>query len=118
VDPRPKKLERFRKAAIESAKQCGRAYLMAIDETADFSEVIGRKDVTKLIGDPAGEAIRAPSDEDVLIVIGPEGGFTDNERAQALQAGCRPWAFAPHILRIETAAAAAAAIARSPSGRG
>jgi len=53
----------------------------------------------------------------VLILIGPEGGWADPERAWAKQAGCRPWALGPHVLRIETAAAAAVAIVRYHSPR-
>ena len=115
VDPRPRKLERFRKAAIESAKQCDRAYLMAIDPTADFSEVIGRDADVKLIADPDGEQVATLNAKHVLIVIGPEGGWTDEEHQQAQAAGFLAWSFAPHTLRIETAAVAAAAIVRSAS---
>lgn len=116
VDPGAGKIERLRAAAIESAKQCGRAHVMAIDEPADFGEVIGRDYAVKLLGDPGGEVISTPAGDDTLIVIGPEGGLTDAEREQAAAAGCRLWAFAPHVLRIETAAAAAAAIARVGAG--
>ncbi len=45
----------------------------------------------------------------VTIVIGPEGGLEDQERAALRDAGFRPLALAAHTLRFETAALAAAA---------
>jgi len=48
----------------------------------------------------------------VLVLIGPEGGWTDAERAAATDAGCRVWSFNANVLRVETAALAAAAILR------
>jgi len=116
VDPGAGKIDRLRTGAIESAKQCGRAHVMIIDEPCDFADVIGRDYAVKLIADPAGDPKRDPVREDtcgnILILIGPEGGFTDSELEQAREGGFGAWAFAPHILRIETAAAAAAAILR------
>jgi 16S rRNA (uracil1498-N3)-methyltransferase len=40
----------------------------------------------------------------VNLLIGPEGGFTDQEVAQAVEAGIQPMAWPGTILRIETAA--------------
>jgi 16S rRNA (uracil1498-N3)-methyltransferase len=46
----------------------------------------------------------------VLCLIGPEGGFTEEEAAAALAAGCRAVSLGQAILRTETAAAAALAV--------
>ena len=43
------------------------------------------------------------------MLIGPEGGFTESERAAAAGAGWVPIRLGPHVLRFETAALAAAA---------
>ena len=51
-------------------------------------------------------------------LVGPEGGFTEAERAQAVQAGYRPVRIGPHTLRFETAAVAAAALIQSVRERG
>ncbi len=116
VDPRDKKLDRFRKAAVESAKQCGRDHVMTIADTADLAATLAKPCDLKLRADPVGEAL-PPLDAagDVLVLIGPEGGWTDDEMQQAQTSGCVTWRFAAHVLRIETAAAAAAAIIRSPA---
>jgi 16S rRNA (uracil1498-N3)-methyltransferase len=47
--------------------------------------------------------------DDVLILAGPEGGFTDDETAAALHAGFIPMRLGPRVLRTETAALAALA---------
>ena len=57
----------------------------------------------------------APGSHDahsVLILIGPEGGWTDAERKAAIDAGFHSWRLGPNILRVETAALAAVAILR------
>lgn len=69
----------------------------------------------KLIAHPHGERLadmsaKMAAARRVLVLIGPEGGWTDEELAAAGVAGCRAWRFSPHILRIETAAVAAAGI--------
>ncbi len=48
----------------------------------------------------------------ILVLIGPEGGWTDQERATAIDAGALMWRLGPNVLRVETAAAAAVAILR------
>ncbi|MCX5662238.1 MAG: RsmE family RNA methyltransferase [Planctomycetota bacterium] len=130
VDPRPKKIDRFNRAALESAKQCGRAHLMEIAPIATLTEALAESHDVKLIAAPptndAGTALNVPVGQDVdprsiparlrsaqrvLILIGPEGGWAPEELDEAARAGCSRWALGPHVMRIETAAAAAAAIA-------
>ncbi|MFN8938778.1 MAG: RsmE family RNA methyltransferase, partial [Acidobacteriota bacterium] len=48
----------------------------------------------------------------VSLLIGPEGGFTDEERSLALAANWAPLSLGPRILRAETAALAALALLR------
>ena len=87
---------------------------MAIADTADFAAAVAQSHDIKLLADPAGDALpKVEAAGDVLALIGPEGGFTDAEQAAAREAGCVAWRLAPHVLRIETAAVAAAAILRS-----
>ena len=117
--PRDSKLDKFRRSAIESAKQCGRAWLMQVSDTAS-PEAVWSDQVydLKLLTEPGGGGFKDLAGQlndcnQVLILIGPEGGWSEEERASAKQHGCVSWTFAPHILRIETAATAAAAILRS-----
>lgn len=122
VDPGKGKLERFDRIALEAAKQCGRPWLMTIDRPTTIERVIANAgDAVGLIGDPdgvqelpivgsGGHAAR------VLVLIGPEGGWTAEERAAASEAGFTAWRFAENVLRIETAAMAAVAILRDRYG--
>jgi 16S rRNA (uracil1498-N3)-methyltransferase len=72
-----------------------------------------RVNVRKWIAHPAGVAV-ATLDSSVSmptrIAVGPEGGFTDEEVAAATAAGWQSVDLGPRILRVETAAAALAAV--------
>mgnify|MGYP002624243537 CR=1 FL=1 len=120
VEPRDAKLDRFNRAAVESAKQCGRAHVMVVSTTRSLDEVLAEPHDLRLLTDPRGKsavdaaALRAA--EHVLILIGPEGGWTEAECDAADRAGCMRWSIGPHVMRVETAAPAAAAIARYLAG--
>jgi 16S rRNA (uracil1498-N3)-methyltransferase len=60
---------------------------------------------TLVLADPFSPAAELPGnlDKPVALVIGPEGGFTADERTQLLQAGCAPLWLGSRILRVETA---------------
>lgn len=116
--PRPAKVEKFERLAIESAKQCKRLWLMEVEPPSGPASVWGRPEFDlKLIASPAGEPLpglgeRLREARSVLVLIGPEGGWSRGEVSAAEEVGCRPWSIAPNVLRIESAAACAAAILR------
>jgi len=118
VDPRPAKLDRFAKASVEAAKQCRRLTLMRIDPIQTPGDVWQDEAFDlKLIASPDAGAmpdlsVLLKQVSDVLVMVGPEGGFTPGELAGAKDAGCLAWNLGPNTLRIETAAAACAAIIR------
>ncbi|MEM9419906.1 MAG: RsmE family RNA methyltransferase [Planctomycetota bacterium] len=117
VEPGAGKVERYEKAALASAKQSGRSRLMVVEPMASLSEVLARPSGMKLILDPRGQAMPELADQlkaaqDVLLLVGPEGGWTERELAEAKAAGCVRWRMAEHVLRIETAATAAVSILR------
>ena len=117
VKPGRGRLDRFRRAAIASIKQCGRPYLMHIDSPGPVADLLGGDHDLKLIADPVAEPVedmptRIGKTDRILVLIGPEGGWTESESEAAVRSGCIGWSFARHVLRIETAAMAAAAIVR------
>lgn len=127
VDPRQTKLEKFGRAAVESAKQSHRAYVMQVDRSRTFAEVLhdfaplvrpGESDdgvkLIATIGDyPVSElTARLRKAKTALVLIGPAGDWTDDELAAARAAGLASWSLGPNVLRVEAAAAAATAILR------
>lgn len=111
------RLARWRRIALEACKQCGRAIIPAVDSPVGFAHLLtGAKDYDlSLIASTAAEAppllaaIRSRP-RSILCLIGPEGGFADEEELSAADAGCVPVSLAKTILRTETAAATALAL--------
>ncbi len=115
------KLERLESIAIEAAEQCGRTLLPEIVQPLTLKQLLASRDGDRRLyfadeggGDPVSRAfIEGPS----LILIGPEGGFTEEERA-AIRAAPDSTAISlgPRILRAETAALAALAAFMAVAG--
>jgi 16S rRNA (uracil1498-N3)-methyltransferase len=102
-------LERLRRRAREAIKQSGAAWAPAVDEPLPLTEFLSRpRDGTAWLADAEGAPPPGlPAAEPLTVAVGPEGGFTDEERALLLRAGFRPVRLGPHLLRFETAALAA-----------
>lgn len=103
------RLEKLRRYVIEACKQCGRNRLMEIMPAIDLTTLLTREDLpaVRLLADPRGEPLRSehfPLRQAAVVVIGPEGGFTETELAEARQAGWQLVALGPRTLRVETAA--------------
>lgn len=112
------KAERLRRAALEACKQCGRAIVPEVSDAVRFSEVIsslGSYDAAVFAYEGAyGGGLRLTdvikgNEKKVALVIGPEGGFSENEVRLAENAGYRGVTLGKRILRAETAAIAGAA---------
>jgi 16S rRNA (uracil1498-N3)-methyltransferase len=112
---------RWRKIAVEALKQCRRGHLMQIDDVADFEHVVALSaghDVSVLFWEEetselltAGAiSVGTGGPASVLVVIGPEGGFTKKEARAAKEAGFVVAGLGPRVMRAETAAVAASAI--------
>lgn len=121
VEPGGGKIERFEKAALAAAKQSGRPWMMRVEAMSDLTAVLARPKSVGLVLDPGGsanadlpEALRAA--EEVVVLIGPEGGWSDAELAAAQDAGFGRWRINLNTLRIETAAAAAVGLLRYLAG--
>ena len=112
-------LERLRAHAVEAAEQCERTALPVLDEPRKLDAVLKSwpADRTLWFADEAGGEAFAPAPGPAAILIGPEGGFTDEERAaiRALKQA-RPVSLGPRILRADTAALAAVSLWMSVAG--
>lgn len=106
---------RLERVAIEACKQCGRNALMEIAPGRPLTSLLAERsgDACILIAHPGGlpldEAVSRSGTPEVIALVGPEGGFTDEELAAAEQAGAIRVSLGKHILRVETAAIALAA---------
>jgi len=110
-DNKGEKLDRY---VIEASKQCGRNVLMTIDPAtawADFcrnDSLQGRRYLADLGGGMKLGDVATQTNDSVAFAVGPEGGFTTEEVADAVSAGWQLVNLGPRILRIETAALAGA----------
>ncbi len=105
-----KRLARFRKIAVEAAKQCGRAWIPEIREPVALSEVFPLVDGNFLMPyEEGGESLRKvlPREGSLSVLIGPEGGIAEQEAEEMLRRGAVRIGFGPRILRTETAGMAA-----------
>jgi 16S rRNA (uracil1498-N3)-methyltransferase len=121
VIPRGSKLDRLRRAIVEASKQSRRARLMTLEKPMEWTGLLAAFPAAlKLLADPHGVAATdwpaiAPGRE-VVLAVGPEGGFTGAEREQLIATGWLPIRLGHNMLRVETAglAGCAALLARVP----
>jgi 16S rRNA (uracil1498-N3)-methyltransferase len=120
-------LERMRSNAIEAAEQCGILSVPDVREEESLVKFINGLEKDRLVvfcdeDAPVSNPVEAlaklgnnrPS---LAVVVGPEGGFTDQERALvAAHENCARVSLGPRILRADTAAVAALAIVQSVLG--
>ena len=118
VVPTPN-LDRLRAHMIEAAEQCGRTALPELGATAPLARLLADWAPVRalLCADETGGEPLAPTPPPCAILIGPEGGFTPEERdlIRAVPAA-RAIGLGPRILRADTAAVAAVALWQSLSG--
>ena len=108
------RLDRLESIAIEAAEQCGRTRLPEIEELTGLKQLIDGREASRTLyfadeggGEAASSAFKAGP---ALILVGPEGGFTDEERSVVRSAAnAVAISLGPRILRAETAALAALA---------
>lgn len=111
VDPRESKLDRLRRTIIEACKQSRRNRLMILEPVVCWTD-LARRQVpgVRLIARPGAPRCPGRRGESVVLAVGPEGGFSPVEEALAEAEGWRPVGLGHHILRVETAGLAGAAI--------
>ena len=115
-----KRRSRWEKIAHESSQQARRLRLPLIAEAVSFREAASVSADFRLMLDESSETAigkclpeaRAVTDR-IALLLGPEGGWTDEERETARTAGWRSCSFGSTVLRAETAAVAGVSIVRA-----
>jgi 16S rRNA (uracil1498-N3)-methyltransferase len=111
---KPRRLERWRRIAIEAAKQSGRSVVPGILPQGSLPRPSpGALPVLLSTADdqtPLGDLIAEEQATAFWLAVGPESGFSEDESARWLSEGWLPAALGPRILRTETAGLVAAAI--------
>ena len=106
-------IEKLRRRALESTKQSGARWALRIHDLLSLDELAqslaGDTEATRWLADPEGDVPPGALEGGQLVAVGPEGGFTPDERGALVAAGWRPVRLGAHTLRFETAAIAAAA---------
>lgn len=118
AEANPKVINRIAKQIIEASKQCRRNWLMEVSAALSVEQLLAEFsgfEGSRLLADPyaatGNEALHR--NEASVIAIGPEGGFTPEESQRFAEHDWSAVCFSPNVLRIETAASAALAIARA-----
>jgi 16S rRNA (uracil1498-N3)-methyltransferase len=118
------KRERWERIALAAAKQSGRTTIPTLGDVLTFPEVVttaAAHDRALLFFEDAG-ATALPNGTDPTpprtagVVIGPEGGFSAEEVTRAMNGGLVVCGLGPRVLRTETAALVALALAQSRWG--
>jgi 16S rRNA (uracil1498-N3)-methyltransferase len=113
-DREDKRLSHWRSVAISAAEQCGRARVpdilpvMNITEWLEYSRRCDLRLVLHHRTEQSLDSLAKPNS--VALMIGPEGGLSADEIAQAEKSGFLPIALGPRVLRTETAPVAAMAL--------
>jgi 16S rRNA (uracil1498-N3)-methyltransferase len=105
----PRKADKWRRCAIESCKQARNPFFPIIHEPLDFKDAVAvAKDSDAFYGDPHQGDPCAPQFKTDIVswFVGPEGGFSDDEKKTMETAGFKPLKLSPVIMRVETAALA------------
>ena len=117
--------ERYRAQAVEAAEQCRRLDVPEIIPVQTLTNILKNWDINRIIflmdesggGQPALESFQTAAGKPAAILVGPEGGFSEEEllllRRQPFVRGI---SLGPRILRAETAVAAALALWQAAAG--
>jgi 16S rRNA (uracil1498-N3)-methyltransferase len=111
-----RKVERWRRIALESCKQCGRSRVPELAPPQEFSEVL-RDHARAFLAQPGGSPLAmTPRGPSILVLVGPEGGWSQEELDLAASRQVASLGLGPRTLRTETAAIAAAALVQFLAG--
>ncbi len=112
---------RWVRIATDASRQSGRKIIPVVHPVESWPDFLARadqydlallpweKEARRTLKDAAARFSRGGSPARILVAIGPEGGFTDGEAAEVVEAGFLAVSLGPRILRAATAGLAAAA---------
>jgi 16S rRNA (uracil1498-N3)-methyltransferase len=119
-DEAKRKVTRWQRIALEAAKQCGRARLMNIEDPAEFKALVDRPpeqgELRLMFAERDGSSLTEAARNQqsvspkVFALVGPEGGWTDDEIELAREGGWQIVTLGGRTLRAETAAIAIVAL--------
>ena len=118
-----KSLARWRSTAREAAKQARRSWFPEVGElasTAAVAELVAAADLAVVLHEEASAplaSVDVPSSGRIVVVVGPEGGLTDDEVAAFVAAGAVSVRLGAEVLRTSTAGVAAVSALLSRTDR-
>ena len=119
------RMKRWERIALEASKQCGRTKPTIIENTLDFDEAIklyAKNELSIILHvnyevsakNYIKNSIQAP--QNIVLFVGPEGGFTDNEVLLGNKMGFISLGLGPRVLRTETAMSAGLSVIQVHDG--
>lgn len=110
--------ERWQRVADAAVAQCGRSRPAHVSAPVGLAEIVATVSGVRLFAHPAapGTTTVEVGGSGMTVLVGPEGGFTDDEVREIVAAGFEPLRLGPRVLRAETAAVAALTVAQQAAG--
>jgi len=123
---RGRRVERWQRIAVASAKQCGRAVVPLVLAPCSLQACLGAglQGAALMLVEPAaaipgeGSWPQADIPSSATLLVGPEGGWAEDEVALALEAGCLALTLGPRTLRADAAAIVALSVLQYVWGEG
>ena len=98
------RVEHWRRTSMQALKQCRRPWAMEVSDVVPLAVFVGGRPGGGAVADRQGRSIgELPSETGSVLVVGPEGGFTSEEREYLDRPGWPRLRLGPHVLRAETA---------------
>lgn len=106
-----KKQEHWQGVVIAACEQCGRNRLPELQPVQTLSSWLAASEGLRLVLAPGAKQTlrKLPAATAASLLVGPEGGLSEDEIDEALRQGCAPVGLGPRVLRTETAGVAALA---------
>lgn len=118
-----KSLTKWRNTAREAGKQCRRLRFPTVEElatTRQLTPLLSGADLAAVLHEEGSEPLATaelPTDGEIVLVVGPEGGVATEELAAFAEAGAKPYRLGSSVLRTSTAGTAATALLLTRTGR-